>query len=77
MNYTIEHGMVPLTMVFPAIFERVGGCGNIIFTIASGHLNVGTVVLDSNTRTITVETESGYDVGVYDFLIFAELEDYP
>ena len=76
MSFNIWHGMQPVVQVIPEATDTVGTCGDILYTIsvASGStLTVGSVTLDSFIRTITVETNSGVDVGTYYFVIRADL----
>ena len=78
MFFTIDHGATPLITSFAKVLDRVASCGSINYSLVSGHLKVGSVDLTvlSDSRTIHVYTNSGYDVGVYDFIVLAELEDY-
>lgn len=77
MTFTIQHGMIPLTQTIPPIVDRVGSCGAMLFTLASGSLPFGSVTVDPNAGVVTVWSTSGFDMGVHNFVIQVELADYP
>ena len=76
MYFKIQHFSVATQLTFEAVTDKVGACGPILYTI-SGDYPDGTVTLDEMSRTVSLYTETGHDLGIFQVEISAELLNYP